>query len=577
VTTPVTIGESGQVEHDVDLPRLPRGELEVVVREREGDPIPAAGVMISGPMERDGVADDDGRFVVGDLLEGAYEVEVATIGYLSETVTTTVEADTRTVVTVELSPNDVAVLGDADGALTGFLQEQAIAAEERTWGDLAEDIGPYDVVFVNGGAPDEDTFAAVLDAADVAGANLIFTGTWGVDRGGIRLLEAYTDDVAVGTQGYRDGRVELTGLDPDHPLFDGLGTPSTPIVEDDGYYSALGAYVGHHLAGLTVGGDDLGLAVGYDFRGLDHVHLLLSVAAVSEVQGPGYGWSEETGQLVTNAVTWVRGAEQEAPAVPTLETVADRLVTTESIEVSGEASFRSTVTILRDGEELAVTEPDRAGVYSIEIELVEGENRLVATSTNHAGSEVSDPLTVWLDTTGPELAWTPEDGEGSFSATIEVAGTAVDEPAGVATVTVDGEPVDVDEDGAWSTEVFLDEGANDLVVVATDTLGNETVETRTVGHVPLGAEWEVTEAPAAAVNVRLHLTDVDGVPTEVDRAELDAIAEDGTVSGSTRMRWSEERYQAVLRRLPAGDHDLVARLSVDGWMVKVAGPTVTAR
>ncbi len=577
-TETVTLGDSGQVTVDFELERLPRGQIEVLVSDAEDDaPISDAEVAITGPMDRDGTTDDQGQVLFEDLLEGDYEVEVNATGYLTQTTEVSVVADERAGVEVSLSANDVAVLGDVDEALTDLLRDEGVAAEERTWADLAEGLGPYEVVFVNGGEPTEDAFTAVLDAADDAGASLIFTGTWGVDQGGIRLLEEYTEDVTVGGHGYGDGPVSLTGIDDEHPLFDGLDAPESRIVADDGYYSWLDHYVGHHLADLAVDGAELGLAIAYDFRGEDHVHLLLSMAAVTDVMGPGYGWTDETSTLVTNAVGWVRDIEQEAPEAPTLETDADEVGAEETVEVYGEAEFRSTVTILREGEAIATTEPDRDGTYNVEVELIEGENVLVAEAANHAGGAPSEPLILWLDTTGPVLEWTPEDGDGFFDPTITVAGTAHDEPAGVDQVTVNGEVVAVDDDGAWSTEVTLDEGANEVTVAATDTLGNETVETRTVAYVALDAEWQLPPRPGAAVNVQLHVTDEEGTPTEVDGAELEAVNEDGTVTGPYNMRWSDERYQYVLRNLPSGDNQLVARLQVDGFVVTLEGPTVTGR
>jgi outer membrane protein assembly factor BamB len=576
-TRTVTVGEEGAVEVDFDLTRLPRGELEVLVTDSEDDaPGEGAQVTLTGPMDRDDVTDGDGSVRFEDLVEGDYALATTATGYLDEQVEITVTADEITVVEVALSPNDVAVLGDVDEALTQVLRDADVAAEERGWDELADELGPYRVVVVNGGTPDEEEFEALLDGADEAGASLIFTGTWGVDRGGIRLLESFTDDVTVGGQGFGDGEVGLSGFDPDHALFDGLDDPSR-IVADDGYYSWLDDYVGHHLGDLTVDGEDAGLAIGYDFRGVEHVHLLLSITAVSDVMGPGYGWTDDTERLLTNAVAWVREVEQEVPDAPTLSSDADEIGTEATVTVSGEAEFRSTVTIVRGDDELGEVAPERDGSYELEVELVEGENVLEAVATNHAGSTASEPLTLWLDTTGPVLEWTPEDGEGFLEDTITVAGTAQDEPAGVASVEVNGAQVAVDDDGAWSTQVTIDEDGTELTVVATDTLGNVTVETRTVAFVPLEAEFEVPPQPSRAINVRLHVTDLDGTPTQVDGAEVDAIAEDGTVDGPHDMRWSEDRYQAVLRRLPSGDHDLVARLAVDEWTVTVPGPTVTVR
>src|SRR5690606_18960520 len=140
-----------------------------------------------------------------------------------------------------LEPIEVAVLGDVDGDLTGWLVSSDVAAEEALWTEVGGELAAYEVVVVNGGDPQEAQFDALLEAADEEQVSLVFTGTHGVDQGGIRLLEAYGEGVTVGGQGYRDGAVGLTGFDAGHPLFAGM-TDAAHIVADDGYYSWLSAH-----------------------------------------------------------------------------------------------------------------------------------------------------------------------------------------------------------------------------------------------------------------------------------------------------------------------------------------------
>src|SRR5690606_37464506 len=112
--------------------------------------------------------------------------------------------------------------GDVDGDLTAWLVAADVPARETGWDEVVGELTSYEVVVVNGGEPDEARFDALLEAADEEQVSLLFTGTHGVDRGGIRLLEAYGDGVVVGGQGYRDGAVGLSAFDPDHPLFAGV-------------------------------------------------------------------------------------------------------------------------------------------------------------------------------------------------------------------------------------------------------------------------------------------------------------------------------------------------------------------
>lgn len=73
----------------------------------------------------------------------------------------------------------------------------------------------------------------------------------------------------------------------------------------------------------------------------------------------------------------------------------------------------------------------------------------------------------------------PEDGFLTNQETVWVRGTATD-PAGIAQVTVNGEPVPVDGAGAFETRVVLEEGENLITVTARSTLGLETTVERTV-------------------------------------------------------------------------------------------------
>jgi hypothetical protein len=191
-----------------------------------------ADVTVTGPLEAATTTAADGSFAVDGLLEGDYEVTATAEGYLPASVTATVVAGTEATADVTLAALDVAVLGDVGGALVAFLRAEGVPAVEIGWSE-AGDLDGYEVAVVNGGDPDAATFEALLDAADAASTSLVFSGTWGVTEGGLRLLERHTDDVTVGGHGYGDGLVGITAFDPGHPLFAGLDDPAT-ILADGG-------------------------------------------------------------------------------------------------------------------------------------------------------------------------------------------------------------------------------------------------------------------------------------------------------------------------------------------------------
>ncbi|HEX6130965.1 MAG TPA: carboxypeptidase regulatory-like domain-containing protein, partial [Actinomycetota bacterium] len=278
----VDVAEDERVLLDVELVAIEPGAIAgTVVDDVSGAPLAGAEVVLTGPAEAEATTDGTGAFRFDDLLPGDYSLEVRATGYLPQSFAATVVSGETTTVEARLKGNDVAVLGDVDGVLVDFLRGRGEAAEELGWADLPAAAARYDVVIVNGGEPTAEEFEAAIGAADAAGASVIFTGTWGVLNGGLRLLaEHRPDEVAIGGHGYRDGAVTLTGFDAAHPLFDGLAAPLAPLAPDS-HYSWLERYVGPYLARIAVEEHgDLGVSVAYDWRSAEGLHLLLSAGAV---------------------------------------------------------------------------------------------------------------------------------------------------------------------------------------------------------------------------------------------------------------------------------------------------------
>jgi hypothetical protein len=140
----------------------------------------------------------------------------------------------------------------------------------------------------------------------------------------------------VGAQGYGDGPVVLSGFDQSRALFAGLSDPAELVV-DGGYYSVLESYAGEPLASLSVVRDDgssvTGLSAGWDRRTSGSVEIVLSTSAVTEVQGPGRGWTADAGRLLLNAVGWaefVSGASWDTAGQGSSTTVMLRLAGSEA-------------------------------------------------------------------------------------------------------------------------------------------------------------------------------------------------------------------------------------------------------
>lgn len=569
----VTVGEGETATLDVDLLRVDRGAIGGTVVDVDGNRVAGAAVRLTGPQSGETVSDSNGSFAFGDLVPGDYTLEATAPHYLPAEVEVAVAAGEPTPLTVTLTPNDVAVLGDADGVLTDLLRRHGEAVEEIEWDSAAAEAGRYGVVVVNGGRPTDEQFDELVAAADSLETSLIFTGTWGVDNGGIRLLERFGDGVVtVGSQGYRQGAVGVTGFDPAHPLFAGIEHPAE-LLAADSYWSDLAAFVGPYLADLVVEdhAGELGVAAAYDFRTATSLHLLLSIGGASGLIGPGYGWTADAERMLVNAVTWAADAEQAPPAAPTLATEADPIVATPTVTLTGTAEFRATVTITRDGVPVATVAPERDGTFGVEVPLVEGPNRFVASASNPAGpSPPSSEVTVVRDTTGPALSWTPNDHSGYFEPVAVVSGTAVDLYAGTVEVEVNGVPVTFDGAGRFTTRVDLVQGQNTITVAATDALGNKTTEARTVRLFPFDTSWQVAgDRGRGTINAFLQILDAGGRPVQVREAILEIRDATGVVVRAEPMRWqpTARRYHASVQGLPPGMFSIGATLDVEGWRV----------
>ncbi|SDU35567.1 carboxypeptidase regulatory-like domain-containing protein [Jiangella alkaliphila] len=422
-THTVEVPASGTVTLDVALTPLPRGSVAGTVTSAGGDPVAGAIVTGTGPDGWTATTDEAGAYAADGLLEGTYAVTVTADGHLPATASVTVAADATATLDVTLEPLDVGVLGDAGGAVTAFLRDEGVAAAPLDWTVAAGSLDAYEVVVVNGGDPDRATFEGVLTAADAAETSLVFTGTWGVDQGGVRLLAAYTDRVVVGAQGYGDGPVTVTGFDPAHELFAGLSDPAT-LITDGGYYSALSSYAGRPLASLSA--PVAGIAAGYDWRTAGSVEVVLSASAVTGAVGPGRGWTEDGERLLVNAVDWARDATLTAPGVPALE--APAVTVTGTVEASGTADWPSTVTVSAGGEAVATARTAADGSWRADVPVDVGPNELTAVAANAAGeSAAAEPVAVerwepeWavtgtgrvrpvtLDLTGPSATGAPAD------------------------------------------------------------------------------------------------------------------------------------------------------------------------
>lgn len=145
--------------------------------------------------------------------------------------------------------------------------------------------------------------------------------------------------------------------------------------------------------------------------------------------------------------------------------------------------------------------------------LSDGSNSVSLQVSDNDGN-VSDiaEVTFVISTSAPTLNVTsPAEGLITNSNTVTVAGTAAagSDAVTLTEVTINGEPADIGEGGAFSEEVSgLPDGANTITVVAKDSLGKTTTVTRHITvdtKAPIISDVEA-EATTVDANSTIHLT-----------------------------------------------------------------------
>ncbi|MGG0656512.1 S8 family serine peptidase [Rummeliibacillus pycnus] len=159
--------------------------------------------------------------------------------------------------------------------------------------------------------------------------------------------------------------------------------------------------------------------------------------------------------------------------------VAGNVTSEGSIQVEGKASPTTEITLKQNGKEAGKTVVGADGKFSIPAKLVEGANTFSAVSKlNGKVTGESESVKVILDTTNPTLTIdSPQDGAKTNRETTTVEGTIADE--NLDWVKVNGKDAKV-TNGKYSLRILLDEGVNEIKVVAQDKAKNKVTKKVTV-------------------------------------------------------------------------------------------------
>lgn len=113
-------------------------------------------------------------------------------------------------------------------------------------------------------------------------------------------------------------------------------------------------------------------------------------------------------------------------------------------------------------------------------------------SDNDGNVATQKSITIKVDTVPPTLTVnSPTEGMVTNNATLVVSGVTNDATSSPVTLKVNNQPVEVQENGQWSTTIILSEGENTITIVATDSAGKTSTVTR---HVTLDTGAPVIES-----------------------------------------------------------------------------------
>ncbi|WP_147554267.1 S8 family peptidase [Bacillus testis] len=194
-------------------------------------------------------------------------------------------------------------------------------------------------------------------------------------------------------------------------------------------------------------------------------------------QGVSGAWSlspaDEGNYMIRASVNY----EVKSPVIQTPKNGA--FTNKKEMTIEGSASPKTTVDIFNGGEKAGSAEVSDAGTFAVNITLNKGENVLTAKARTANGStDASEAVTITLDEEKPALAITsPENGSKTNKETIRVTGTVADDYLDF--VKVNGQKATVTA-GKFDQRIMVEQGTNEITVLAQDKAGNKTKTTLTI-------------------------------------------------------------------------------------------------
>lgn len=457
-TQSITIVDGSSARANFNLEAIPQGRIQgVVTDERSGEPVADASVLlVEDPAVSPLRTDENGSFTL-EALEGSYTLSVKAADYYSTTVEVTVPGNGVAEVSIELKP------------FIGFPGE--IAYDDGT----AENARAFNAA--------NNAWAVRMtpesDVTQVTGASFRFWNTeWPQPGGTAFQYEVYDAQGAGGAPGrLLAGPFDGTALRNDQWTV--VEFPEPVTVEGDFYIVYIQTAANPNAPGLAT--DENGPNAGRSWQ---------------RVSG---AWSQSPADEGNYMIRAIVRYPVDAPVItsPSPDTYTNQSV----ITVTGASPASGADVRIYNGEEpIGTASVDENGQFTLDVELLPGTNALTAeVVVNGKATDRSLPVIVTLDQTSPELSiLSPEDGSQINAEVVRVIGNVLDDF--LDTLTINGQAVQVDENGGFNHRLLVDEGENIITVSARDLAHNETTVTRSV-YVNTSLPEIVNISPAEDVRI----------------------------------------------------------------------------
>ncbi|MDQ0272726.1 carboxypeptidase regulatory-like domain-containing protein [Cytobacillus purgationiresistens] len=385
-------------EEEYSLDEVGEGEVTGNITDsRNGKGIAGVTVKVQDtPLEA--ATDEEGNFRFDSIYEGAYDLTLTAGGYVSTSLSLQVKEGEAAKASGEMSPIDVAVLNDYQETITNLIQTNGISAEERTWEEIAGDVGRYQVLYLNGAylsggwKPGKAEMDALLEEARNHGVSVVFADTWGPSYGSIKdLTRLYNDPASIKSE---NNRTNVTlAIKQEHPIFAGIEAGKRIPTLNNASASAFSGFSGRNLASVISQRDgDMGTGVAYKAVSQNSAHLLLSTFATSSWNQPTQNWLQGQHQILINSLKYLmddpqfgqlQGKVQDTDGNP-LKTKVEVLGTGVTVETDENGQFE----VYHD-----------EGSYELEVRSSGYETKKVKVEFEH-GEILSETITLQLSNEG---------------------------------------------------------------------------------------------------------------------------------------------------------------------------------